>query len=73
MGVGLPSVAAKMGLIVIIIITIIIMIIMASGQPGVTIIIDCVGGDKSETVSSTDLAGPWSNSPKGNELIFKNK
>ncbi len=69
MGAGLPSVTAKMIITIIIIIIIIIMIIMASGQPGVTIIIDFVGGVKSETVSSTDLARPWSNPPKDNEII----
>ncbi len=60
MGAGLPMVVAMM-IIIIIIIAITIMIIMASGQPKVTIIIDLVGGVKSETISIIDLAGPWSN------------
>ncbi len=56
---GLPMVIAM--IIIIIIIIIIIMIVMARGQPKVTIIIDLVGGVKSETISIIDLVGPWSN------------
>ncbi len=61
MGAGLPSVAAKMTITIIISIIIIIMVIMASGEPGITVIIDFVGGVKSETISIIDLVGPWSN------------